>query len=75
MLAAILFSYSSYALVFYNYFVQAQSDIASIYTLFFISATVAALLMAIGLFMMRHRIKELQELKVVRKELQMVFGS
>ena len=75
MLAAILFSYSSYALVFYNYFVQAQSVIASIYTLFFISSTVAALLMAIGLFMMRHRIKELQELKVVRKELQMVFGS
>lgn len=75
MLAAILFSYCSYALVFYTYFIQKQTDITGIYALYFISSTIASILMAIGLFMMRHRIRELQELKVVRKELQMVFGS
>jgi hypothetical protein len=31
--------------------------------------------MNIGLLMMRHRIKELQELKVTRRELQMIFGT
>ena len=75
MLSAILFSYCSYALVFYTYFIQKQTDIRSIYSLYFISSTIAAILMSAGLFMMRHRIKELQELKIVRKELQMVFGS
>jgi hypothetical protein len=75
MLGAILFSYSTYGLVFYTYFIQKQSDINSIYSLYFLSSTIASLLMAAGLFMMRHRIKELQELKIVRKELQMVFGS
>ena len=75
MLGAILFSYCSYALVFYTYFIQKQTDISSTYSLYFISSTVASILMSIGLFMMRHRIKELQELKIVRKELQMVFGS
>jgi hypothetical protein len=75
MLAAILFSFGSYSLVFYNYFIEKQLNITPIYSLYFISSTVAALLMAIGLFMMRHRIKELQELKIVRKELKMVFGS
>ncbi|RYZ26441.1 MAG: hypothetical protein EOO10_15550 [Chitinophagaceae bacterium] len=75
MLAAILFSYSAYALVFYTYFIQKQPEINGLYSLYFISSTVASILMAIGLYLMRHRIKELQELKVVRKELQMVFGS
>lgn len=75
MLGAVLFSYSTYALVFYTYFIQKQTDISGIYSIYFVSSTVASILMAIGLFMMRHRIKELQELKVVRKELQMVFGN
>lgn len=73
MLGAILFAYGTYALVFYTYFVQKQPDIYSIYALFFVSSTVASLLMATGLFLMRHRIRELQELKIVRKELRMVF--
>lgn len=75
MLAAILFSFCSYGLVFYNYFVQKQTNINDIYYLYFVASTIASILMSIGLFMMRHRIKELQELKIVRKELQMVFGN
>lgn len=74
MLAAVLFSYGSYGLVFYTYFIQKQPDIYTVYSLYFVSSTVASVLMSVGLFMMRHRIRELQELKVVRKELQMVFG-
>jgi hypothetical protein len=35
----------------------------------------AAVLMSVGLYMMRHRIRELQELKVTRRELRMVFGA
>ncbi len=74
MLGAILFSYSCYGYVFYAYFIQHQTNVTGIYTLYFISSTIASLMMAMGLIMMRHRIKELQELKVVRRELQMVFG-
>jgi len=75
MLGAILFSYSAYLFVFYTYFIQEQKEIAGVYNIYFISSTIASLLMSVGLFMMRYRIKELQELKVVRKELQMVFGN
>lgn len=74
MLGAILFSYGSYGLVFYTYFIQKQPNIYTIYSLYFISSTVAAILMSVGLFMMRQRIRHLQELKIVRRELQMVFG-
>jgi uncharacterized protein with PQ loop repeat len=75
MLAAILFSYSCYLFVFYAYFVQHQTDVAGIYYVYFVASTIASVLMSVGLMMMRYRIRELQELKVVRKELQMVFGS
>lgn len=75
MLGAILFLYSSYAAVFYTYFVQKQPNIYTVYSIYFAAATVASVLMSLGLFMMRHRIRELQELKIVRRELQMVFGG
>ncbi|HUC81427.1 MAG TPA: hypothetical protein VMR70_10950 [Flavisolibacter sp.] len=75
MLGAILFSYSAYLLVFYAYFIMGQKEISDVYNIYFVSSTIASLLMSVGLFMMRYRIKELQELKVVRKELQMVFGN
>jgi hypothetical protein len=75
MLGSILFSYGCYLFLLYAYFIKDQTDIASIYYLYFVSSTIASTTMSIGLFMMRHRIKELQELKVVRKELQMVFGN
>ena len=75
MLGAILFSYSCYLFVFYSYFILHQSNVTSIYYLYFVASTIASVLMSVGLFMMRYRIKELQELKVVRKELQMVFGA
>lgn len=75
MLGAVLFSYGSYGLVFYTYFGQKQPDVYVVYSLHFLSSTVTSVMMAVGLFMMRRRIKELQELKIVRRELRMVFGS
>jgi cadmium resistance protein CadD (predicted permease) len=75
MLGAILFSYSFYLTLFYAYFINQQADITSVYLLYFISSTVAAVLMSIGLYLMRNRIRDLQELKVTRRELQLFFGS
>jgi ABC-type transport system involved in cytochrome c biogenesis permease subunit len=75
MLGSVLFSYSAYLFVFYTYFIREQKEITGVYNIYFVSSTIASLLMSVGLFMMRARIKELQELKVVRKELQMVFGN
>lgn len=75
MLGALLFSYSCYLFMFYAYFVQKMPDVSGIYSVHFFSSSIAAILMTVGLLLMRHRIKELQELKVTRRELQMVFGS
>jgi hypothetical protein len=75
MLGALLFSYSCYLFMFCAHFILGVEDVSGIYALHFLSSSIAAVLMSIGLFMMRQRIRELQELKVTRRELQMVFGS
>lgn len=75
MLGAIVFSYSCYLFTFYAYFFQEKKDVTHIYAWHFFSASVAAVMMSIGLYMMRHRIKQLQELKIARQELLMVFAK
>lgn len=75
MLGAIVFSYGFYLILFYTYFINGQTDITGVYLLYFISATVAAVLMCAGLYLMRNRIRDLQELKVTRRELQLFFAS
>lgn len=75
MLGALVFSYSCYLFMFYAYFIQEETDVSPIYAMHFLSSSIAAVIMSIGLFLMRHRIKELQEIKVTRRELQMIFGS
>ncbi len=75
MLGSLLFSYSCYLFMFYAYFFQHNADISGIFSVHFFSSAIAAVLMSAGLYMMRSRIKELQEIKVTRRELQMVFGS
>lgn len=75
MLGALLFSYSCYLFVFVACFILDWKDMFFAYALHFFSASMAAVMMSAGLYLMRHRIRELQELKVTRRELQMVFGS
>lgn len=73
MLGAIVFSYSCYLFMFYAYFFQEKKDVTHIYAWHFFSASSAAVMMSIGLFMMRHRIRQLQDLKIARQELQILF--
>lgn len=75
MLAAILFSYGTYGSVIYHLLMQKNTAVAEAYNTYFVSTVIASVLMSAGLVLMRYRIKELQELKIVRKELQMVFGG
>lgn len=74
MVGAILLSYSSYLLLVVAPF-RFDASPPSGPAVYFVCASMAAVLMSAGLFLMRHRIRELQELKIIRSELQMVFGA
>lgn len=75
MLGALAFAFSSYLFVFYTYFVLNLANITNLYAIHFVSINIAAVVLSLGLFMMRRRIKELQDLKIVRQEMHTVFGE
>jgi hypothetical protein len=75
MLASIFFSYSCYTLIYYFYYVQKTPYVSDTELIYFISTIVSTLVMATGLQLMNKRMKELQSLKITRKELAMFFNK
>lgn len=75
MLASIFFAYGSYTLIYFFYYILETPYKADTLLLYFISSTIASVLMAIGLHLMRKRMKELEALKVTRRELATIFGT
>jgi hypothetical protein len=75
MLASIFFAYSSYTLIYFFYYILKTPYKADTLLLYFISSIVSSALMAIGLHMMRRRMKELRDIRVTRRELATFFGE
>lgn len=75
MLVSILFAYGSYGLIYYFYYIQKTPEVADVFLLYFITSFISAVIMTIGLHLIRKRMKELQEAKNTRRELAMFFGS
>lgn len=74
MLASIFFSYACYALIYYFYYVQKTPYVNDTELVYFISTIVSTLVMAVGLQLMNKRMKELQSLRITRRELAMFFN-
>ncbi|HEU4472791.1 MAG TPA: hypothetical protein VFR58_16970 [Flavisolibacter sp.] len=74
MLASILFAYACYTLIYYFFYIQKTPYKADTLLLYYISSFAAAVLMAVGLHLMRKRMKELESLKLTRKELAVFFS-
>lgn len=75
MLASVFFSYAVYALIYYFYYVQKTPFVNDTELIYYIATTIAAIAMATGLQLMNRRLKELQSLKITRKELAMFFSK
>jgi NADH:ubiquinone oxidoreductase subunit K len=75
MLTAILFAYATYALIYFFHYIQKTPYKADVQMLYYITCIVSCVLMAIGLQLMRRRMKELKSLRVTRKELAVFFGQ
>lgn len=74
MLASIFFAYSSYLLIYYFYYIERVPEKEDTQLLYYISSSVSAIAMTIGLQLMRRRMKELKSLKTTRKELALFFS-
>jgi hypothetical protein len=75
MLAAIVFDCSCYSLIFFFNYIQKTPYQNDVFKLYYISSIVSSVLMAIGLQLMNKRMKELQALRITRKELAMFFNQ
>jgi hypothetical protein len=75
MLASIFFVYACYMLIYYFYFIQKTPDTNDTLLLYFIASFIGSILMALGLHMMRKRMKELKSLQITRKELELFFSN
>lgn len=75
MLASIFFAYACYTLIYYFYYVQKTPEVNDTELIYFISTSISTLVMAIGLQLMNKRMKELQSLRITRKELAMIFNQ
>lgn len=74
MLISIVFDFSCYGLIYFFQYIQKTPYQSDVFRLYYISSIISSILMAIGLHMMRVRMKELQSLKTTRRELALFFG-
>ncbi|MGZ8544722.1 MAG: hypothetical protein ACXWV0_05465 [Flavisolibacter sp.] len=74
MLSSIFFVYASYALIYFFYYLQQTPYTSDVMMLYYISSLLSAVVMAVGLQLIRRRLKELQSVQVTRKELAIFFG-
>lgn len=75
MLASLFFMYACYGLIYYFNYIMHTPYHSDVTTLFYIASIAGSVMMAIGLHMMRKRMKELEMLKITRKELAVFFGQ
>lgn len=74
MLVSIVFDCSCYGLIYFFEYIQKTPYQNDVFRLYYISSIISSVLMAIGLHMMRIRMKELKSLRTTRKELALFFG-
>ena len=75
MLSSLLFAYGCYALIYVMYYLMQAQDVTDIFVMYFIVTILSAVLLSIGMVVENKRIRKLKELKLVRKELSMVYGD
>lgn len=75
MLSAIVFSYGCFAIIYIFHYLLKINARADIFLLYFIASTFTSLIMAIGISFTQRHLRQLEEIKLARKELQMFFNT
>jgi hypothetical protein len=73
MVAAILFSYSLFALIYYFHYIEKTPAVADVFLLYYIVTFISCSVMCLGLVWVSKRMCQLQELQQMRRELALFF--
>ncbi len=71
--ASLLFAYGCYAIIYLMYYVFKTPYVADTFLVYFLVATFSSLLMCAGIIIERKRVQKLNELKITRKELSVIY--
>lgn len=71
--ASLLFAYGCYLLIYIMYYVLRTPYVADTFLVYFLSVIFSSFLMSAGIFIERKRIQKLNELKLTRKELSIIY--
>lgn len=74
MLASIFFAYACYAIIYYFFYILKTPFKEDAMLLYHLASTIASVVMSVGLQLLRKRMRELEALKITRKELALFFG-
>jgi hypothetical protein len=75
MISSLLFAYGCYVLIYVLYYLLKTDDISEVFIMYFIAATLSALFLSAGMMIESKRIKKLEELKITRRELSVIYGQ
>jgi hypothetical protein len=73
--AALLFAYGCYAMIYVMYYIFRTTYVEDTFLIYFLSATLSALILSVGIILEEKRIRKLNELKQTRKELSDVYAT
>ncbi len=71
--ASLLFAYGCYGIIYLMYYVFKTPHVADTFLVYFLVVTFSSMLMSAGIFIERKRVQKLNELKLTRKELSIVY--
>ena len=75
MITSILFGYGCYFLVYICAYLQKEANRADVFIIYHVASIIFAVLMSAGLVWVKKRLREIKEVNVTRKELNVFFNN
>jgi hypothetical protein len=75
MLTSVVFGYGCFGLIYLFHYIQRTSNVGDIFLLYFISSFITSVLMGMGVALVRQHLRDLREIKLARRELQVFFNN
>ncbi len=75
MITSVLFAYGSYLIVYFFAFIINTPNKADVFIIYYLTSIIFSFVMSAGLFQVRKRFKEIEEVQTTRKELTLFFDN
>jgi hypothetical protein len=75
MLASLIFAYGCFIIIYVMHYLLRSKNVEDTFLVYYFVSTFSSVLMAVGIFVERKRVKKLSELKVVRRELSQLYSN